>query len=145
MKLPNRFRSVSSNPGMIDDRLDAQASHVMLQAALEAYRLNHSYLGTEHVLLGLVSEDAARSQRLPDVDLHLARAAVERELRRGHAPSFGLRLPPTGRLKAMIELAAAIAHERSTTSIAPTDLWDALFAQSNSCGTKIARALKSDR
>ena len=132
------------NPGMIDERLDAQSGRVMFQAALEAYRLNHTYLGTEHVLLGLVSEDEARSERLASVDLHRARAAVEQELHRGPASSFGLPLPPTPRLRTMIGTAIRIAYERSSASVAPRDLWDALSSDSQSCGAKIAQSLKTD-
>jgi len=143
MELLSRLRNATVALGLHDDRFGYAARCVMRQAALEAYRLNHRYLGTEHVLLGLVSEDEARLERLPGVDLHEARAAVERDLMRGPGPSLVRDLAPTPQLEAMVELAAQTARERLSEKIAPCDLWDALLQQLESCGSKIARSLKA--
>ena len=43
-------------PGRMFERFTAKARHVVVLAQEEARRLNHNYIGTEHVLLGLLGE-----------------------------------------------------------------------------------------
>jgi ATP-dependent Clp protease ATP-binding subunit ClpC len=45
-------------------RLNRRAKRVMTRARGETYRLSHRYVGTEHVLLGLVYEDAGAMSEL---------------------------------------------------------------------------------
>ena len=60
-----------------------QVKKVLALAGKEAKALNHSYVGTEHILLGLLREGeggAARVLESLDVEIELARHAVLREL-----------------------------------------------------------------
>jgi ATP-dependent Clp protease ATP-binding subunit ClpA len=61
------------------------ASHLM---TLESERLQHHYIGPEHLLLGLLRQDtaAARLLRAHGIDLESARAAAERLVARGVLP-----------------------------------------------------------
>jgi ATP-dependent Clp protease ATP-binding subunit ClpC len=70
--------------GRIDDFTD-RAKRTLALAQDEAMRLEQSYIGTEHVLLGLVREDkgaAARALASLGVELSKARAAVELLIKR---------------------------------------------------------------
>ncbi|MGB9593879.1 MAG: Clp protease N-terminal domain-containing protein, partial [Anaerolineae bacterium] len=63
----------------------------MAQAHDEARRLKHNYLGTEHLLLGLIREQTAAALILMQmgVDLNEIRAMVERIAGRGEYTGTG--------------------------------------------------------
>ena len=68
------------------ERFSDRARKVLSLAQEEAQRFNHNYIGTEHILLGLVREGegvAARVLSNLGVDLHKVRAAVEFIIGRG--------------------------------------------------------------
>ena len=87
--------------------LTQRAQKVMELADAEAWRLNHNYIGTEHLLLGLVREGdgvAARVLNTVGIQLPKVRSAVEFIIGRGEEEAtgeFGL----TPRTKRVIELA----------------------------------------
>jgi len=63
------------------DRFTDRARKVMGLARQEAQRFNHDYIGTEHILLGLVQEEsgvAASVLRNMDIDLKKVRLEVEK-------------------------------------------------------------------
>ena len=62
------------------ERFTARARKVMALANQEAQRFNHEYIGTEHMLLGLVGDGAgvgANVLKNLDVDLRRVRREVE--------------------------------------------------------------------
>jgi ATP-dependent Clp protease ATP-binding subunit ClpA len=60
------------------DRLTPEARRVMSTALDETERLGHGYIGDEHVLLGLLSDDAGPAQRfLQEHGLRLAAARID--------------------------------------------------------------------
>ena len=89
------------------DRFTKRARRVLTLAQEEALRLNHNYIGTEHLLLGLVREEngvAVKVLRELGVDPGQVIRAVERTVGRGERAPFG---KPTlaPRTKRGIELA----------------------------------------
>jgi ATP-dependent Clp protease ATP-binding subunit ClpC len=89
------------------DRFTKRARRVLTLAQEEAQRLNHNYIGTEHLLLGLVREEngvAVRVLRDLGVDPKQIRERVERTVGRGQRPMYG-KLSLTPRTKRVIELA----------------------------------------
>jgi len=80
---------------------------VLVLAQEEARLLNHSFIGTEHLLLGLISEDdgiAARALESLDISLETARAKVQETI--GVAATAPLGSPPfTPRAKKVLEFA----------------------------------------
>ncbi len=89
------------------DRFTKRARRVLTLAQEEAQRLNHNYIGTEHLLLGLVREEngvAVRVLRDLGVDPKQVRERVERTVGRGQRAAFG-KLSLTPRTKRVIELA----------------------------------------
>src|SRR5438270_10856085 len=89
------------------NRFTVRARKVLTLAQEEAQRLQHDYIGTEHLLLGLVREGegvAAKVLTSLDVDLDVARDRVEAIIGRGKRVVRGeIRLTP--RAKKVIELA----------------------------------------
>jgi ATP-dependent Clp protease ATP-binding subunit ClpC len=89
------------------DRFTKRARRVLSLAQEEAQRLNHNYIGTEHLLLGLVREEngvAVRVLRELGVDPRQVRERVERTVGRGQRALYG-KLSLTPRTKRVIELA----------------------------------------
>ena len=88
---------------------------VLQMAREEAARLHHEYVGTEHILLGLIREGegvaAAVLQNL-NVDLDEIAQRIEETVKKGKAAAAtGPDLPYTSRAKKVLELAMAEARE----------------------------------
>ncbi len=88
---------------------------VLAMAREEAARLHHEYVGTEHILLGLIREGegvaAAVLQNL-NVDLDDIQTKIEETVKRGKAAqATGPDLPYTSRAKKVLELAMGEARE----------------------------------
>jgi ATP-dependent Clp protease ATP-binding subunit ClpC len=89
------------------DKFTDRARRVLTLAQDEAQRFNHNYIGTEHLLLGLVREGegvAARVLENMNVELPKVRTAVEFIIGRGDRPVVG-EVELTPRAKRVIELA----------------------------------------
>lgn len=92
------------------ERFTDRARKVMQLANQEAQRLRHEYIGTEHVLLGLIAEGsgvAANVLKNLDLDVRKIRHEVERIVQGGPdgEPLIMGRLPHTPRTKKVIEYA----------------------------------------
>src|SRR6187431_2872575 len=89
------------------DKFTDRARKVLTLAQDEAQRFNHNYIGTEHLLLGLVREGegvAARVLENMNVELSKVRTAVEFIIGRGDRPVVG-EVGLTPRAKRVIKLA----------------------------------------
>jgi ATP-dependent Clp protease ATP-binding subunit ClpC len=105
------------------EQFTERARKVLGLARQEAQKFNHEYIGTEHILLGLILEGsgvAATVLRNMDVDLRKIRLEIEKLVQQGPqvmtAPS---KLPFTPRAKRVIDLAkeeaATLNHEHVGT------------------------------
>ena len=89
------------------ERFTERARQVVVLAQEEARALKHNYIGTEHLLLGLLREQegvAARVLGQLHVDLEQIRADVARIIGEGEAATAG-QIPFTPRAKKVLELA----------------------------------------
>ncbi len=90
------------------ERFTDRARKVMALANQEAQRFNHEYIGTEHILLGLVKEGSgvgANVLKNLHVDLRRVRMEVERLVKAGPEMVTMGKLPQTPRAKRVIEYA----------------------------------------
>lgn len=90
------------------ERFTDRARKVMQLANQEAQRFNHEYIGTEHILLGLVKEGsgvAAQVLKNLDIDLRKIRLEVEKIVLPGPDTVNMGKLPQTPRAKKVIEYA----------------------------------------
>ncbi|MFY7894433.1 MAG: ATP-dependent Clp protease ATP-binding subunit, partial [Pirellula sp.] len=88
------------------ERFTDRARKVMQLANQEAQRFNHEYIGTEHILLGLVKEGsgvAANVLKNLDIDLRKIRLEVEKLVQSGPEMVTIGKLPHTPRAKKVIE------------------------------------------
>jgi ATP-dependent Clp protease ATP-binding subunit ClpC len=101
------------------DKFSERARRVLTLAQEEAKRLNHNYIGTEHILLGLVREEegvAAKVLVNMGTSLSKMRSAVEYVIGTGEKPNTGA-AGLTSRAKRVIELAIDEARQLGHTYI----------------------------
>jgi len=89
------------------ERFTGRARQVVVLAQDEARLLKHNYIGTEHILLGLLREEeglAARVLRKLDITIDEVRAHVSRVIGQGDEPAHGGQIPFTPRAKKVLDL-----------------------------------------
>jgi ClpA/ClpB-like protein len=99
------------------ERFTDRARRVIVLAQEEARLLDHNYIGTEHILLGLIRERegvAAKALEALGISLEAVRAEVERIIGRGESTP-GTQIPFTPRSKKVLELslreARSLGHD----------------------------------
>jgi hypothetical protein len=97
-----RRRGSAPAPG---GHLSAAARAAVASAQDEARRLGHAYIGTEHLLLGVLAQ-----RPIPGLTLESARRDAEALVSRGEGASPEGELPFTARAKKVLELALREAH-----------------------------------
>jgi len=88
------------------ERFTDRARRVVVLAQEEARLLNHNYIGTEHILLGLIHEGegvAAKALESLGISLEKVRQQVEEIIGAGQSPPSG-HIPFTPRAKKVLEL-----------------------------------------
>ncbi len=124
-----------------------RAKHVLVLAQKEAERFNHDYVGTEHLLLGLLAlgEGVAVSV-LKSMDLNLDQLRLEVEKLcgvGGPTKQAGL-VPFTPRLKRVLILAAKEAKDMNYNFIGTEHLLLALMREGESAAAKVLANMKID-
>ncbi|HHX64987.1 MAG TPA: ATP-dependent Clp protease ATP-binding subunit [Chloroflexi bacterium] len=128
------------------DRFTKRARQSLSIAQEEARRLNHAYIGTEHLLLGLMREEEGIASRvLVDLGLSLAqvRRAVERMVGRGEQAPANLQL--ADQTKRVIELAVEEAKRLGNQFIGTEHLLLAIVRVPDSMATSILQSLNVNR
>jgi ATP-dependent Clp protease ATP-binding subunit ClpA len=95
------------------ERFTDRARRVVVLAQEEARMLNHNYIGTEHILLGLLHEGqgvAAKALQSLGISLEAVRQQVEQIIGRGQQAPSG-HIPFTPRAKKVLELSLREAHQ----------------------------------
>ena len=101
------------------ERFTDRARRVVVLAQEEARTLNHNYIGTEHILLGLIHEGegvAATGLKNLDISLEAVRQQVEEIIGQGQAASSG-HIPFTPRAKKALELSYRESRQLGHTYI----------------------------
>jgi len=123
------------------ERFTKRARRVLTLAQEEAQRLNHNYIGTEHLLLGLVREENSDAyQVLQEFGLNLQQVirAVERTVGRGERTPFGKpALAP--RTKHVIELAVDEARQSGAGYLGTGDLLVGLIHEGDGIAANVLR------
>ena len=89
------------------EKFSERARRVLSLAQEEAQRFNHNYIGTEHILLGLVRENEGTAAKVLgglSIELNKIRSAVEFIIGKGDTAASG-EIGLTPRAKKVIELA----------------------------------------
>src|ERR1700685_508090 len=128
------------------ERFTNQSRRVVVLAQEEARMLDHNYIGTEHLLLGLLHEgrgSAARALEAMDVTLQAARDQVIEIIGRGQAQQSG-HIPFTPRAKKSLELSLREALQLGDGYIGTGHLLLGLIHQGDNVAVKILGSLGAD-
>jgi ATP-dependent Clp protease ATP-binding subunit ClpC len=107
--------------------------------------LNHHYLGTEHLLLGLMRASSSRAGRVlaGETDLEAVRTNVERIAGRGQSAPSG-DLPTTTRLRQVLHLARREADQYQAELVAPEHLLIGIFREGEGTAMRVLLTLGVD-
>ena len=125
------------------ERFTDRARRVVVQAQEESRRLNHSYIGTEHLLLGLLREDegvAAQALASLEVSLDPAREQVAEIVGRGQQAPSG-HIPFTPRAKKVLELSLREALRLGHPYIGPEHILLGLITEGHGVAVEVLRVL----
>ncbi len=121
------------------ERFTDRARRVVVLAQQEAHGLDHNYIGTEHILLGLVAEGegvAARALESFGVSLPAVREQVEVIVGRGSSSPSG-RVPFTVRAKKLLELSLREALQRGHNYIGTEHILLGLVREPESVAARV--------
>ncbi|HLN30307.1 MAG TPA: Clp protease N-terminal domain-containing protein [Gemmataceae bacterium] len=116
------------------------ARKVMTLANQEAQRLNHEYIGTEHILLGLVKEGsgvAATVLRNREIDLQKIRREIEKAIPPGPDMVTMGKLPQTPRAKKVIEFALEEARNLNHNYVGTEHILLGLLREQDCVGCQV--------
>ncbi len=130
-----------------DDRFTERARRVLMLAQEEAKRLNDSYIGTEHLLLGLVQEErgvAARVLRDMGVNPFQVRRIIEESSRRAGHRVRGEATGLTPRTKRVIERAVDEARRMNHHYIGTEHLLLGLISEAGGLAVDVMKDIGVD-
>ncbi|MCC7398629.1 MAG: AAA family ATPase, partial [Planctomycetes bacterium] len=122
------------------DRFTDRAKKVMSFARQEAMKFNHEYIGTEHILLGLIQEGsgvAANVLKNMTVDLEKIRHEVEKIVKTGPSMVTMGQLPFTPRAKKVLELSLEEASQLSHNYIGTEHLLLGLIRENEGIAAQV--------
>src|SRR5512138_497233 len=135
---------------MSDDAMNnftPRAQQVLALARKEADRLNHNFLGTEHLLLGLIKLGQGVAvnvlQRL-GLDLETVRMEVEKKVGTGPDQKVIGNIPYTPRVKKVLSLAAKEAKALNHTYVGTEHILLGLLREGDGVGARVLKDLDID-
>ncbi|HLQ80806.1 MAG TPA: ATP-dependent Clp protease ATP-binding subunit [Brachybacterium sp.] len=128
------------------ERFTDRARRVVVLAQEEARMLNHSYIGTEHILLGLIHEGdgvAAKALQSLDVSLGAVREQVREIIGQGQQAPSG-HIPFTPRAKKVLELSLREALQLGHNYIGTEHILLGLLREGEGTAVKVLSRLKAE-
>jgi ATP-dependent Clp protease ATP-binding subunit ClpA len=129
------------------ERFDGQARRAIDLAQEEARMLSHDYIGTEHILLGLIHGGegvAAQALESLGVSLDAARLQVEQIVGRGQQPSSSGHIPYTPRAKKVLELSLREALQLGHHYIGTEHILLGLIREGDGVAAQVLKDLVAD-
>src|SRR5579862_1418068 len=124
-----------------------RAQQVLALARKEADRFNHNFVGTEHLLLGLIKLGqgvAVNVLQKMGLDLETVRMEVEKQVGTGPDQKMIGNIPYTPRVKKVIALAQKEAKNLNHTYVGTEHLLLGLLREGDGVAAKVLRALDVD-
>jgi ATP-dependent Clp protease ATP-binding subunit ClpA len=128
------------------ERFTDRARRVVVLAQEEARLLNHNYIGTEHILLGLIHEGegvAATSLESLGISLEAVRGQVEEIIGQGQSAPTG-HIPFTPRAKKVLELSLREAKQLGHNSIGTEHILLGLVREGEGVAAQVLVELGAD-
>jgi ATP-dependent Clp protease ATP-binding subunit ClpC len=129
------------------EKFTDRARRVVVQAQEEARTLNHDYIGTEHILLGLVHEGqgvAAKALESLGIGLEAVRQRVEDVVPPGQVEVRSGHIPFTPRAKRVLELSLGEAKQLGHRYIGTEHILLGLIREGDGAGAQVLAALGAD-
>jgi ATP-dependent Clp protease ATP-binding subunit ClpC len=129
------------------ERFTDRARRVVVLAQEEAGLLEHNYIGTEHILLGLIREDegvAAKALESMGISLVAVRAEVEEIIGPGGGTSSSGPIPFTPRAKAVLELSLREALQLGHNYIGTEHILLGLIREGEGVAAQVLVKLRAD-
>src|SRR6266496_2604002 len=128
------------------ERFTDRARRVVVLAQEEARMLNHNYIGTEHILLGLIHEGegvAAKALESLGISLEAVRSQVEEIIGQGQAAPTG-HIPFTPRAKKVLELSLREALQTAHICIGTEHILLGLIREGEGVAAQVLQKLGAD-
>ena len=128
------------------ERFTDRARRAIVLAQEEARMLGHNYIGTEHILLGLIQEGegvAARVLGALDISLEAVRSQVEEIIGQGQVAPTG-QVPFTPRAKMVLELSLREALQLRQTYIGTEHILLGLIREGEGVAAQVLQKLGAD-
>ncbi|MEW9095711.1 MAG: ATP-dependent Clp protease ATP-binding subunit [Clostridiaceae bacterium] len=131
---------------MIYGRFTERSQKVLMYAQQEAQELKHGYVGTEHILLGILKEEGLAKNLLNDVGITLedVKNLIEEYEGKGDLSIYKNEIPLTPRTKRLLELSLLEARNLSHNFISPEHILLALIKESEGVAYTILNNLGID-
>ena len=133
--------------GLMFERFTNRARHVVVLAQEEARRLHHNYIGTEHVLLGLLGEPEGLASRALEgfgMSLEGTREEVEAIVGVGKGKAVSGHIPFTPRAKKTLEYALREALQLHHNYIGTEHILLGVIREGDGVGAKVLRRHSAD-
>jgi Clp amino terminal domain, pathogenicity island component len=127
------------DPSVVFERFTEQARQVVVLAQEEARTLKHNYIGTEHILLGLLREEEGLGARVlanVDITIERVRGQVVRIVGSGEEATSG-QIPFTPRAKQILEMALREALSLGHDYIGPEHILLGLVRENDGVAARI--------
>src|SRR3989441_4369099 len=141
-----RKRASARRTGEMFERFTDRARRVVVLAQEEARMLNHNYIGTEHILLGLIHEGegvAAKALESLSISLEAVRQQVEEIIGQGQAAPTG-HIPFTPRAKKVLELSLREALQLGHDFIGTEHVLLGLIREGEGVAAQVLQKLGAD-
>ncbi|MGH2712271.1 MAG: Clp protease N-terminal domain-containing protein, partial [Actinomycetota bacterium] len=128
------------------ERFTDRARRVVVLAQEEARMLNHNYIGTEHILLGLIHEGegvAAKALESLGISLEAVRSQVEEIIGQGQSAPTG-HIPFTPRAKKVLELSLREALQLGHNYIGTEHILLGLIREGEGVAAQVLQKLGAD-
>lgn len=131
---------------MIYGRFTERSQKVLMYAQSEAQELRHGYVGTEHILLGILKEDGLAKNMLNSVNITLedVKNLIEEYEGKGDIDGYKNEVPLTPRTKRLLELSLLEARNLNHNFISPEHILLALIKESEGVAYTILNNLGAD-
>ncbi|MCK5707740.1 MAG: ATP-dependent Clp protease ATP-binding subunit [Candidatus Aureabacteria bacterium] len=129
------------------DRFTNRARQVIIIARKEADRFNHNYIGTEHILLGLIKLGqgvAVNVLRRIGLDFETVRMEVEKAVGKGPETKISGEIPLTSRAKKVIEYAVEEATSLNHSYVGTEHILLGLLREEEGVAARVLSNLEID-
>lgn len=124
-------------------RLTNKAQRVIRYAQVSAAQMRHGYIGTEHLLLGLIAEARDLVPSLPEnIELSNIKQIVDQLYKKGNKPPQMLEMTP--RLKSLLDQVTILVQENELPAISAGMLWEQLLQDPTNVALRVLSIYGAD-